>query len=61
MTDIDQEVWELVQSVVKEELEKDTHEDKIVKQVLKLTHGMIDYDGVVREISRQKRELLSDG
>ena len=61
MTNIDNTIWELVKSTVKEELEKDTHESEIVKQVLKLTHGMLDYDGVIREISRQKRELLSDG
>ena len=60
MTDIDHTVWQLVQNVVKEQLDKEVHEKDIIEYVLKITHGMVDYNGIIREINRQKREVTND-
>lgn len=59
MTDIDHGIWLLVQNVVGTELDKGTSEEDILRDVMIITHGMVDYDSVRREIVRQRRMVVN--
>jgi hypothetical protein len=59
LTDIDHNIWCLVCNVVGTELDKGTGEGEILRQVMVITHGIVDYDAVRREITRQKRMVVN--
>jgi hypothetical protein len=59
MTDIDHNIWQLVQNVVGTELDKGTGEEEILKEIMIITHGIVNYDDVRREIVRQKRMVVN--
>lgn len=59
LTDVDHSIWLLVQNVVGSELDKGTGEEEILRQIMVITHGIIDYDSVRHEIARQKRMVVN--
>lgn len=54
LTDIDHIIWQLVQNVVSDMVSRDEHDEKIAIEIGKMTHGLVDYNDIMREIKRQK-------
>lgn len=59
MTDMNHDIWMLVQNVVGTELGKGTGEEEILREIMILTHGIVEYNAVRREIARQKRMVVN--
>lgn len=55
MSNIDFQIWTLVQNVIIDMLNNNKNSDEILKEISKMTHGMVDWDDIKREINRQRR------
>ena len=57
--DVDHNIWGLVTQVVGSMLGEGIHEEDILKKVMHITHGTVEWDSVKREIQRQKRMVIN--
>ena len=57
--DVDHNIWGLVQQVIGSSLERGESEEEILKETMRITHGMVEFDSVNREIQRQKRMVIN--
>ena len=59
MTDNDFLIWQLIQESIGTMLNAGEKEENIIKEILKITHGIANYDDIRREITRQRRMTVN--
>ena len=59
MTDMDHNIWNLVQNTVATMLDNGAGEEDIIIELMKITHGVVEQNDVRREIIRQKRMVVN--